>query len=146
MRYWRVVIILFSTSLYKPTFCTYSFGKTRVSSFCVLVFRISVSLVCRFQLFSSTFRIQCPLKRLNNICIINSSQLIQQLYKKTCFQRGFEFTKKNVLCTEKFIYKKTVTKVKLQKFKKHNHRSGTGDSMHCPLEIPHLSFSTCDRQ
>ena len=46
--YSRVVIILFSTGLYKSAFSTYSFGKTRFSSFCVLVFRVSVSLGFNF--------------------------------------------------------------------------------------------------
>ena len=44
MHYSRVVIILFSTGLYKSAFSTYSFGKTRFSFFYVLVFRVSVSL------------------------------------------------------------------------------------------------------
>ena len=48
MYYSRVVIILFSTGLYKSAFSTYSFGKTRFSSFCVLVFRVSVSLGFNF--------------------------------------------------------------------------------------------------
>ena len=46
--YSRVVIILPSTGLYKSAFSTYSFGKTRFSSFCVLVFRVPVSLVFNF--------------------------------------------------------------------------------------------------
>ena len=44
----HVVIILFSAGLYKSAFSTYSFGKTRFSSFCVLVFRVSVSLTFNF--------------------------------------------------------------------------------------------------
>ena len=38
MYYLLVVIILFCTGLYKSAFSSYSFGKTRFSSFCVLVF------------------------------------------------------------------------------------------------------------
>ena len=48
MYYFRVVIILFSTGLYKSAFSTYDFGKTSFSSFCVLVLRVSVSLVFNF--------------------------------------------------------------------------------------------------
>ena len=58
--YSRVVIILFSTGLYKSAFSTYFFGKMKFSSFCVLVFRVPVPLACMF-------RIECLLKRLNNI-------------------------------------------------------------------------------
>ena len=54
MYYSRVVIILFSTGLYKSAFSTYSFGKTRFSSFCVLVFRVSASFAFNFQ-FCSMF-------------------------------------------------------------------------------------------
>ena len=54
MYYSCVVIILFSTGLYKSAFSTCSFGKTRFSSFCVLVFRVSVSLAFNFQ-FCSMF-------------------------------------------------------------------------------------------
>ena len=62
MYYLRVVIILFSTGLYKLAFPTCSFGKTRFSSLCVLVFRISVSLPFNFQ-FWSMFCNYCLLKR-----------------------------------------------------------------------------------
>ena len=48
MYYFRVVIILFSTGLYKSAFSTYDFGKTSFSSFYVLVFRVSVSLGFNF--------------------------------------------------------------------------------------------------
>ena len=48
MYYLCVVIILFSTDLYKPAFSTCDFGKTSFSSFCVLVFRVSVSLGFNF--------------------------------------------------------------------------------------------------
>ena len=48
MRYLRVVIILFCTGLCKTVFSTCSFGKTRFSSFCVLVFRVTVSLALNF--------------------------------------------------------------------------------------------------
>ena len=50
MHYVRVVIILFSTGLCKSALSTYSFGKTRFSSFCVLLlaFRASVSLALNF--------------------------------------------------------------------------------------------------
>ena len=52
MNYSRVVIILFSTgSLLKSAFSTYPFGKTRFSSFYVLVFRVSVSLCFCFCIF-----------------------------------------------------------------------------------------------
>ena len=54
MYYSRVVIILLSTGLYKSAFSTYSFAKTRFSSFCALVFRVSVSLAFNFQ-FCSMF-------------------------------------------------------------------------------------------
>ena len=54
MYYFRVVIILFSTGLYKSAFSTHDIGKTNFSSFwCfgvfgVLVFRVSVSLRFNF--------------------------------------------------------------------------------------------------
>ena len=51
MNYSRVVIILFSTGLQKSAFSTYSFGKTRGSSFYVLVFCVSVSLHFCFWIF-----------------------------------------------------------------------------------------------
>ena len=45
----RVWSLFYShTGLYKSAFSTYSFGKTRFSSFCVLVFRVSVSLAFNF--------------------------------------------------------------------------------------------------
>ena len=47
MNYSRVVIILFGTG----TFSTYSFGKTRFSSFYILVFCVSVSLCFCFCIF-----------------------------------------------------------------------------------------------
>ena len=56
-----MVIILFSTGLYKSAFSTYSFGKTRFSSFCVLVFRVSVSLAFNFQ-FCSMLELNAYLK------------------------------------------------------------------------------------
>ena len=49
MYYFRVVIILFSTCLYKSAFSTYDFGKTSFSSFCVLVLRVSVAWVLIFS-------------------------------------------------------------------------------------------------
>ena len=70
MHYSCVVIILLSTSLYKSVFSTYSFCKTRFSSFCVLAFYVFISLVLRFYYFCSSFCIQCHLKRLNNILYI----------------------------------------------------------------------------
>ena len=66
----RVVIILFSTGLCKPTFCTYLFVKTRFSSICVLVFRVSVFLIFSSKFFCSLLWTRCQLKRLNKICII----------------------------------------------------------------------------
>ena len=66
----RVVIILFSTGLYKSAFSSYSFGKNRFSSFCVFVFYVSVSLVFIFYFFCSMFCIQCDLKRLTLECLI----------------------------------------------------------------------------
>ena len=48
MYYSRVVISLFSTGLYKSAFSTCSFGKTRFLSFCILGFRLSVSLAFNF--------------------------------------------------------------------------------------------------
>ena len=48
MYYSCVVIILFNMGLYKSAFPTYYFVKTRFSSFCVLVFRISVFLAFNF--------------------------------------------------------------------------------------------------
>ena len=44
MNYFRVVIILFSTGLYKSAFSTYSFGKTRFPSFYILVLYVSASV------------------------------------------------------------------------------------------------------
>ena len=55
MYYSRVVIILFSAGLYKSAFSTYSFDKTSFSSFCVLAFRLSVSLAFIFIKENSTF-------------------------------------------------------------------------------------------
>ena len=49
----RVVIILLGMDLCKSAFSTYSFGKTRFSSLCVLVFHVSISLV--FGFFFSVF-------------------------------------------------------------------------------------------
>ena len=65
--YLREVTILFSKGLYKSAFFTYSFGKTRFSYFCVLVFRVSVSLAFNFY-FYSMFWIQCLLKDLITMC------------------------------------------------------------------------------
>ena len=50
IHYLHVVIILFSTGLCKSALSTYSFGKTRFSSFCVLLlaFRASISLALNF--------------------------------------------------------------------------------------------------
>ena len=48
MYYSCVVIILFNMGLYKSAFSTYYFVRTRFSSFCVLVFRISVFLAFNF--------------------------------------------------------------------------------------------------
>ena len=48
MYYFRVVIILFSAGLYKSAFSTYDFGKASFSSFCFLVFRVSVFLGFNF--------------------------------------------------------------------------------------------------
>ena len=65
MHYSRVVIILFSIGLcngflwvyilYGSVLSIYSFGKTNVSCFCVLVFRVSVYLVFSFEVFCSMF-------------------------------------------------------------------------------------------
>ena len=52
MRYSRVVIILFSTGLYNSVFSTYSFGKTRFSFFCVLLFRVSIFWLLVFTAFA----------------------------------------------------------------------------------------------
>ena len=50
MYYFRVVIILFSTGLYKSAFSTYGFGKTSFlfGKTIFLVFRVSVSLGFNF--------------------------------------------------------------------------------------------------
>ena len=48
MYYFRVVIVLFSTDLYKSAFSTYSFGETSFSSFRVLIFCVYVSLGFNF--------------------------------------------------------------------------------------------------
>ena len=66
MYYSCVVIILFSTRLYRSAFSTYAFGKTRFLCFCVLVFRVSVTLAFDFQI-CSLFWIQCLHKRLDKI-------------------------------------------------------------------------------
>ena len=47
MNYLRGVIFSFSMGLYKSAFSTYSFGKARFSSFCFLVFHVSISLVSK---------------------------------------------------------------------------------------------------
>ena len=52
MRYSRVVIILFSTDLYNSVFSTYSFGKTRFSFFCVLLFHVSIFWLLVFAAFA----------------------------------------------------------------------------------------------
>ena len=70
MHFSSVVIILFIAGLYKSVFSAYTFGKTRFSSFHVLVFRFSVSLVFSFEFFCYMFWIQCHLKRLYKIWII----------------------------------------------------------------------------
>ena len=49
--YLRVAIILFSTDIYQSTFTIYSFGKTRFSSFYVLVFCVSVSQLLVFLFY-----------------------------------------------------------------------------------------------
>ena len=67
MYYFRVVIVLFRTGLYKSAFSIYVFGKTSFSFFCVLVFRVSVSLGFHFY-FCSMFWIQCLLKDLITLC------------------------------------------------------------------------------
>ena len=96
MSYLHVVIILFSTGLYKSAFSTYSFAKTRFSSFCVLVSCVSVYLAFNFQ-FCFMFWIEC-LKRLSKS--IMCSLILFSLYSndllkykncviKTCYQRGF---------------------------------------------------------
>ena len=73
MFYPRVVIIFFSTGLYKSVFSTYSFGKPS--------FRLSVFLI--FFSVCSKFWIRFNLKRLNNICIIIKVLLfiLSSLYK-----------------------------------------------------------------
>ena len=48
MCYLRVVMIFFSTGLYKSSISTYFFIKTSFSFFCVLVFRISVFFALSF--------------------------------------------------------------------------------------------------
>ena len=48
MHYSCVVIVLSGTGLYQSAFSTYSFGKTKLLSFCVLVFHVFVSLVFSF--------------------------------------------------------------------------------------------------
>ena len=45
MHYLRVLIIFCGTGLYQSAFSTYSFIKTRFSSFSVLVFHVSISVV-----------------------------------------------------------------------------------------------------
>ena len=49
MYYLREVIILLRTGLYKSVFSTYSIGKSWFSTFCILVFRVSVSLAFNFE-------------------------------------------------------------------------------------------------
>ena len=51
--YFRVVIILFSTGLYKSAFSAYDFGKTSFSSFYVLVF--SCFCIFGFQFLVSLY-------------------------------------------------------------------------------------------
>ena len=48
MHYSPAVIISFGTGLYKSAFSPYFLGKTKFSSFCVWVFRVSVFLVLPF--------------------------------------------------------------------------------------------------
>ena len=48
MYYSRVVIILFNKGLYKSAFFTYFFVRTTFSSFCVLIFRLSVCFIFNF--------------------------------------------------------------------------------------------------
>ena len=72
MYYLRVVVILFSTGLCKSAYSDFSFGKTRFSSFCVLVFCVSVSLTLNFQ-SCSMFWIECLLKRLRVVCRVKTN-------------------------------------------------------------------------
>ena len=53
MRYSRMVIILFSTDLYKSAFSNYSFGKTRFLSFCIFDFKFLVFLFFVLKSMSS---------------------------------------------------------------------------------------------
>ena len=55
VNYFPVVIILFSTGLYKSAFCAYFFGKTRFSSFWVVFFHVSISFIFSFSFFCSMF-------------------------------------------------------------------------------------------
>ena len=126
MHHSSVVIILFSAGLYKSVFSTYSFGKIRFSAFFVFVFRVSVSLVFRFEFFCYVFWIQSHLKRLNKTYIVRecnqhllfnfvltySNDLTKKyknhaiknmfpktfwVYKENChFQRKNSFIKKNL--------------------------------------------------
>ena len=130
MHYSRVVIVLFSTEWYDSTFSTYSFGKTRFSSSCVLVFLYFQFLVFLFYVLNSrsspkiliTFLL--PGSKINNvlfniilILFKRSVEIKEPCYKKTCFQIGF--IKKNLICKEK---SEIVTEVKLvMKIRKHNH-------------------------
>ena len=51
MHYSLVVTILFSTSLYRSAFSTYSSDKTWFTSFCVLIFHVSIIFVFPFYFF-----------------------------------------------------------------------------------------------
>ena len=124
MYYSSVVIILFGKGLYKPAFSTYSFGKTRFSSSCVLVFRVFVSLAFNFQ-FCFMFWIEFLHKRLNkgnisgNIIIYHMLfNFVLTLFKRTVktwlatMVKIWELRHRNML-PERFWVKNVIYKKKI---------------------------------
>ena len=66
--YLHVVIILFSTGLYKSALSTYCSGKT-----VLFLYFCNISFLFLNFLFDALDSMSCHLKRLNNICIIRGT-------------------------------------------------------------------------
>ena len=107
MHHLLVVIILFSMGLSVSAFFHYSFDKTRISSFCVVIFHVSISLTFKAFLVFSFFVLNSILSQKNLITFFNfvlnlfkrSVRIQEWYYKKTYFQRGL-FLKKNSIYKE----------------------------------------------
>ena len=98
--YSRVVSILFSTGSYKSAFSTYSFGKSRFWSFVFLYFWLLIFHVLNSMSSQKTYIVQSgnitnhvPF----NFVLTLFKRFVKNYVTKTCFQRGFEFIKKNFI-------------------------------------------------